>query len=585
MKRNAILWTLCGAMLLLAGCGTAETTETVNPPAVEAVSMQESETVDAVITFTDTGASVEGVGTEIDDDGEVDIVAGGVYRVTGASENARVVVDAADTEVVKIILDGCDLTCPDDEVIYVKTARSAVVELASGTENVLTSGDAPAGLLSDVIPDEEAAGAALRYKCPLTITGTGILTVNGFVNNGIGGSDELTIEDGVIAVTAVNDAVKSKADIELTGGVISISSAGDGIQAEADVTITGGAVSILTGVGAADADMKVSDSAFMSGGSPEMRGDMDETADVSRKGIKSGADITITGGSIAVDAEDDAIHAGGNIIIAGGDLALGSGDDGVHADGTLTITGGTVDVRLCYEGLEAKNIRIDDGNVNIVATDDGMNVNGGDFGGFRGASGEASAETEDAADEAEEIATELRITGGLVAVDSGGDGLDSNGSIYIEGGEVYVSGPSSDWDAAIDYGEGSSEFIITGGILMAGGYSGMAEAPHASENAQASIWYAFEDYAGDGAVCTLTDADGNVILSFPFVHGYNCVVLSSPDIAVGETYTLTVGDMSAEIEMTSASFSNHTRGGMGGMRMGGGSREASGEVESEDVSE
>ena len=154
----------------------------------------------------------------------------------------------------------------------------------------------------------------------------------------------------------------------------------------------------------------------------------------------------------------------------------------------------------------------------------------------------------------------------MVFVDSGGDGLDSNGSIYIEGGETCVSGPSSDWDAAVDSGDGSGcEFLITGGVLMAGGYGGMLEAPDSKDASQCTIYYRFTDYSPDNAPCVLKDADGNVILECTFAHSSNCVVLSSPAIRVGETYTLCLGDQQAEIEMTAANYSNRSfgRGGMG----------------------
>jgi hypothetical protein len=308
------------------------------------------------------------------------------------------------------------------------------------------------------------------------------------------------------------------------------------------------------------------------GGFPGAPWDMDDEDAPSRKAMKA-AGINLNGGSVWIDAEDDAIHSDGPVTVTGGEILARSGDDGVHADEKLIISGGTLDVQYCYEGLEAKSVLIEDGIVRVAATDDGMNVNGGS--GFGFPSDEASEEAEETDGEAASGETAedddtgiLRITGGTVLVDSGGDGLDSNGSVYVEGGTVLVSGPSSNWDAAIDRGEGSAEFIITGGIVMAGGYAGMAEAPGTAENSQPSIYYAFSDYAEDGALCKLTDPDGNVVLAYSFAHGYNCVVLSSPDLVVGETYTLTVGDQQAEIELSSVSFSNRTRGG---------SREPSGE--------
>ena len=108
---------------------------------------------------------------------------------------------------------------------------------------------------------------------------------------------------------------------------------------------------------------------------------------------------------------------------------------------------------------------------------------------------------------------------------------------------------------------------------MAAGYSGMAEAPDSADGAQASIYYVSDEYCQDGDTVTLADADGNVIAEYAFAHGFNCVVLSSPELTVGESYTLTMGDLEpVTIELTDTVYSN--RGGMMGFF---GSGEPSGE--------
>lgn len=311
--------------------------------------------------------------------------------------------------------------------------------------------------------------------------------------------------------------------------------------------------------------------------------DSDSADTPSRKGLKATEAIVISGGVITVDAEDDAIHSDGSVTLTGGTLTLSSGDDGVHGETVLDISGGETAVLLCYEGLEARAIYISGGYVNVTATDDGMNAGGGMMGmgpGMRpGASKEAETETEETDDTvSEEAATEeptvetiVRITGGTVIVNSGGDGLDSNASMYIEGGDIFVSGPSSNWDSPIDYGEGSSELVISGGFLMAAGYSGMFESPDITEASQGSVYYIQSgSYAPDNAVTTLTDANGKVLAEYAFKNSYNGVLISTPEIAAGETYTLTIDGVDTAIEMTTAQFSN--RGGSGEMGGPGGRR-------------
>lgn len=545
MKRKHFASFLCLLLLFLSACS-----------AQDAPSAEDNTAEETTLCFSGAEIRISGSGATAEEDGQVNIEDGGTYRVSGSSDRARICV-TTDDEPVTLILDGCDLCCPDDEVIYFKSAASVVVELADQSENTLTSGTERLHLA-----DENASGAALRAKCPLTVRGNGSLTVNGFVNNGIASSDTVTLEGGQLVVTASNDGLKSKSDITIIGGNLCIFSSQDGIQADESVYITGGNLTVKTGDGANEADMKVSDHAMMDGGSPEPSSEPDSTADTaeatdtgSRKGIKSESGITISGGTFSLDTADDAIHSGGDIIISGGDFIILSGDDGIHSDTALTISGGDIDVQLSYEGLEAPSLLLSGGSTRILAKDDGLNANGGSM--FPFSSGEASGE------ETDDTTPIIRITGGTLIVDAGGDGLDSNGNLYVEGGFVYVSGPSTNWDAALDSGEGA-ELVFSGGTVMAAGYSGMMEYPEQTDRSQPTICYTQDEYCPDGASLILSTQDGRVICEYAFAHSFNCVVITSPEIQVGQTYILSMGDTNVEIEMTDTIYSNRSRGGFGG---------------------
>ena len=149
----------------------------------------------------------------------------------------------------------------------------------------------------------------------------------------------------------------------------------------------------------------------------------------------------MAGGTITVDASDDSLHSDGFVTISGGTLTLSSGDDGIHADVTLTIEGGTFDITAA-EGLEATVITINDGDVSIEASDDGIN-----------AARKSSAYT-----------PLVEINGGNITVVMGPgdtDGVDSNGNIVINGGTVNVSAGSS-----FDY-DGTG--VINGGTVTVNG--------------------------------------------------------------------------------------------------------------------
>lgn len=627
MKNRLIPLVLLAALVvsLLSGCGTSGASAPADSKENAAISFQ-----GAQVSITGTGAVL--------DDGEVLIAEGGTYVLSGEGYDTRVIVKAGEADDVTLVLRGLNLTNPEDEAIYFKTCGSAIVVLEDGTENTLFSGKDPQAEADEddlTITDEgeTASGAALRAKCGLTISGGGALTVAGYINNGIKSNGDLVILGGILDVTAVNDGIKSDGNITVYGGEFTVYAEHDGFSAGQALTIHDGDFDVSTGVGSAEADMKVSDSLMMGnmGGGPggdrdrdrasqEASGessdeaetdadeaatenadpqneitdnsdrsasreasdrsasqdmmpmpgddwmdgfDADDTGSDSRKGMKAGEAIAILGGRIAIDAEDDAIHSDGIVAISGGELTLASGDDGIRGEDELVVSGGTIYVTYCYEGLEATSILLTGGYTNVTAVDDGLNAGGGGmmFGPSQEASGESS----------ETSSPVVRITGGTLIVDSGGDGLDSNGSLYIEGGVIFVSGPSTDWDSPIDYGESSSEFVISGGFLMAAGYSGMFESPDTAADSQASIYYILDDYAPDGALTTLKAADGTVLAEYNFNHSYNAILLSTPEMAAGETYSLTVDGESETIEMTSAQYSS--RGSsfeMGGGPGGGG---------------
>lgn len=56
--------------------------------------------------------------------------------------------------------------------------------------------------------------------------------------------------------------------------------------------------------------------------------------------MKAGKALVISGGSITIDAQDDALHTDGDMTISGGECILSTGDDGAHAALSMTVLGG-----------------------------------------------------------------------------------------------------------------------------------------------------------------------------------------------------------------------------------------------------
>ena len=135
-------------------------------------------------------------------------------------------------------------------------------------------------------------------------------------------------------------------------------------------------------------------------------------------------------------------------------------------------------------------------------------------------------------------------------VTAGGDGLDSNGNLRVEGGDITINGPSNGGNGAIDIGtENGGAGFISGGTLIALGTSSMAE-NFGSTSTQCAFLVTMNSF-GAGETITITDSQGNVLYTGVTVKSANSVVFSSPDLTVGETYTVTIGSSSATVTQSS----------------------------------
>lgn len=220
------------------------------------------------------------------------------------------------------------------------------------------------------------------------------------------------------------------------------------------------------------------------------------------------------------------------------------------------ITGGTIHVVESYEGIEGLSIDITGGTIDVTSSDDGLNAAGGnDSSGFGGRGGDIFAVEEGAY---------IRISGGTLHVNASGDGIDSNGDLTISSGETYVSGPTNSGNGALDY---NGEGVITGGIFVAVGSSGMAQ-NFSNSSTQGAIMVTVNTQMA-GSSISLADSSGKELVSWTTDKEYASVVVSCPEITVGETYLLTTGNNTQEITMDSLIYGGGSMGGKPGGRAPG----------------
>lgn len=546
------------------------------------------------ITFSDDSATIDGEGAVAEGE-TVTISQAGTYILSGTAANGRIIVAADKKAEVKLIFNGLDITCSDNAPLLVSKAKKVYIVLEDGTENVLTDGAS-----YSLGEDDSNTDGAIFSKADLTINGGGTLTVNANYKHGIVSKDDLVITDGNINVTSASTAIEGKDSVKISGGTFNISAGTNGIKStnkeESDkgfISVTGGSFDITTGGGSANASMKSDgtpngdwqknmgnggmgrpdDNENGMGGDPPAKPTADDTGltietaantttdstdttdstSTSAKALKAGSEVNISGGEFKIDSADDSILSNGNIVVTGGNISAASGDDGMHADGNLTISEGTIDITKSYEGIEGSIVTIDGGTISVVSSDDGINCAGGSDTGSTDRMGADQFSAQDG--------VEICISGGTITIDAGGDGIDSNGNFTMSGGVVYVCGPTNGGNGALDY---NGTATVTGGTLIACGAVGMEEG-FGDSSTQYSVLHNLGSTVSANEKLTITDSDGNEILSFTPTKTWQSVVFTSGDLKDGETYTITAGSQSETVTIDGIVTSNST-----GMSFGGG---------------
>lgn len=505
------------------------------------------------ITLSET-SQVAGSGATVSGD-TVTITKAGTYVVKGTLSQGQLVVKAAKSALVRIILAGAEITNQNGPAIEIQQADKVVTTLAAGTENKLSDGTDYQLASGETEPD-----AAFYSKADLTINGSGTLKINGNYNNGIRGKDDLVLVSGTYEITAKNNGIKGKDSVSIRGGSYKITTAeGDGIQAnnaedteKGWVAIDGGSYEITSGRDGiqAETSLKLQNSQLTiqtAAGADSSGLDASE----SYKGLKAGTELLVTSGTLAVNSADDSLHANQTVTIDGGTLQLASGDDGIHADEKLTVNDGKITVSQSYEGLEAAELYFNGGTVAVTATDDGINAGGGSdtdqtSGNFGADSFGGGPGGGDQADDSKFI----EINGGMIAVDAEGDGVDSNGNITMKAGTLLINGPTNGGNGALDY---NGSFVLSGGILMAAGSSGMAQNV-SDTSTQTAVGITFDTPQAADTVISLTDQSGELLAAFRSAKTFQNLVISTPDLKQGETVVLASGGTAAGL----TAFGNST---------------------------
>lgn len=549
MKNKRIYRGMFLSLALIAGCegvkdspsSADEIKDSLSSTLTEGTAIQLGET----ITIDGEGATAS--------DQTVRITQAGTYLISGTLEDGQIQVEVGNQEEVNLVLNETQISSTTGAPILITQSAKTTITLMEGTQNVISH----QMVMNDGEEVSKEEKAAIFSQDDLMITGTGSLTVdaktyNGIVsqddlviedgnfviesaNHGLKGKDSVVIEEGTFKMTTKGDAIQSdqgadeeKGFITIRGGDFDLVAEQDGIQAQTKLVIEGGTFKIETGGGYEAGAVKetTSQPPFNRGASATA-----ETATTpSAKGLKAGQELVIEGGSLTINSADDALHTNGSLWMNGGEVTLSTGDDGLHADETVEVNGGTVDILTSYEGLEGQVVRVNDGVIRLVATDDGINAAGGMDG-----SGFMSFFNPTTTSQQEGESGWIELNGGWLYVNASGDGLDANGSIIMTGGVVIVEGPTSGHDGILDFDE---TFDLQGGQLIASGGVGMLQTPSETSTQPTLV---IQDSFESGELIHIQSEEGAEIVTFSPSKASQVLIISSPDLKMESTYRVLSG--------------------------------------------
>lgn len=443
-------------------------------------------------------------------DGVITITKAGNYKLTGTYEG-QIKVEAADSDMVRLILNNATITNSTGAAINVVEADEVVIYTASGTTNTVSDGSSYSDTASGS-PD-----AAIYSKSDLTLAGEGTLKVEGKYEEGIHTSDGLVIASGTLEVNAANTGIKGKDYVDILDGTITVTASQDGIKATNDtdgnrgwVRLSGGTVNISAG----------------------------------DDGFKAERVLEISGGTLNITQANEGIEAQ-YINILDGTVNVTSSDDGINASYSTTSTS-TESTTATSTNQSAQGGQTAQGNQSAPQAPSGSAgqapagggqapsgtmgqppAGGGAGGGMGGGMGGGGT--------FEVVDATINITGGTVTVNANGDGIDSNGTATLSGGTLIVNGPFTGGNASLDT---NGDLLLNGTTVAAGNSGDMFEAP-ATNSTSGYVKISNVSNLSAGTTVQVTDSSGNVVANYKVTNSSTALILvSSSKITKGESYTV-----------------------------------------------
>mgnify|MGYP000903014138 FL=1 len=481
------------------------------------------------ITLADQTATVTGQGASFSDQ-TLTITQAGTYVLAGSGKNIKLVVEAADTDQVHLVFQNLALE-GEGTLLRINKAQEVVISLADGSQNALTESQAS---------DDEKVKATIHSQVPLTLNGTGNLTLTGLTKNALEVEDDLKVLGGTYTVKAANHGFKAEGALAIEAATLTIEAGKDGLHAEHDDTTERANISLNP------TQLSIA---------------------ATEDGVDAGNELTIKGGTITVGQSEEGLEAR-VIRQLGGDVTIKSSDDGVNASaGSSSKTSDTSATSKPSDANAASN-SVDASTSASQATSDSATTSAPDSqatadsaagsqadqankdknatppsppagqappqGGQPPQNGQGPGGMPPGGQEESDPSLQIILEGGTLTIDAEGDGIDSNGTVTISGGSLVVNGSVQGGNGPLD---AAGDITITGGTVWALGTSDMLQG-FAQGSTQASITANIAGTAGQTLI--ILDANGKEVARQTASKDFQAVIMSSADLVDGQTYTIQV---------------------------------------------
>ncbi len=481
------------------------------------------------ITLTDQTATVTGQGASFSDQ-TLTITQAGTYVLTGSGKNIKLVVEAADTDQVHLVFQNLTLE-REGTLLQVNKAQEVVISLAEGSQNALTESQAS---------DDEEVKATIHSQVPLTLNGTGNLTLTALTKNALEVEDDLKLLGGTYTVKAANHGFKAEGALAIEAATLTIEAGKDGLHAEHDEMIERANISLNP------TQLSIA---------------------ATEDGVDAGNELTIKGGTITVSQSEEGLEAR-VIRQLGGDVTIKSSDDGVNASaGSSNKTSDTSATSKTSETSTTSNTADTSSSASQATSDSATATTSASQATADSAAGsKADQDNKDknatppsppagqappqgsqppqngqgpggmppGGQEESDPSLQIILEGGTLTIDAEGDGIDSNGTVTISGGSLVVNGSVQGGNGPLD---AAGDITITGGTVWALGTSDMLQG-FAQGSTQASITANIAGTAGQTLI--ILDANGKEVARQTASKDFQAVIMSSADLVDGQTYTIQV---------------------------------------------